>query len=85
MATPAIVRHEPILVKIRRPAPTRHSSAEVSPSDPGTRPMKAFHQSQFSHAPKLAAESARMVAPAKLSTPMKSAAIHGASPEMSAG
>ncbi len=42
--TRAIVRHEPTLVTAMMIAPIRQASAEVSPIEPGSRPMNAFHQ-----------------------------------------
>ena len=80
--TPPIVRYEPMRVQSSRPAPIRHASAEVSPIEPGMKPVKAAHQLASASAPFVAAACESRVAPVNESTPAKSAAIHGASPLM---
>ena len=84
-ATPSMVRYEPTPVMIKIPAPIRQAKVEVSPRLPGMLPQKADHQLAASMAPELTANWARRVAPVKLSSPLKSAAIQGASPLMAAG
>ena len=45
-ATPAMIRHEAMRVASSSTAPARQASAEVSPSEPGSRPTNAFHHDQ---------------------------------------
>jgi len=87
--TPSMVCQDPIRVTIRITAPIRHSSADVSPIEPGMKPMKASHHWVEPIWPSVCGPSAvaraSQVAPEKPSTPTKSAAIQGLSPEISAG
>jgi hypothetical protein len=85
ITTPPMMRQEPMPVTTSTTAPSRQASADVSPMEPGTSPRKACRNEAPSSAPGIAAARARCVAPLKPSTPTKSAAIHGASPLISAG
>ena len=83
--TPAIVRHEPTPVPMMSSAPIKHASAEVSPIEPGIRPRNDRIQLASPRTPGVDEACASHVAPEKVSTPRKSAAIQGPSPLMSTG
>ncbi len=89
-ATPAMIRQEPTPVTMRIAAPIRHASAEVSPSEPGSRPMNAFiHERPRAASPNGTVKErivASRVAPEKPSTAFAPfTATHTVSPEISAG
>ena len=81
-----MMRQEPTPETISTRAPTRQASTEVSPIDPGTRPMKASHGLTDATTSGLPPSVARASSVAPL-TPSGDvwAATHTVSPECSAG
>src|SRR5512134_3656268 len=87
-ATPAIERHDAIRVTSSSTAPSRQASAEVSPIDPGSSPMNAFHHEKpaDSNGCVITRICPRSVAPEKPSTATSGGtAVQTLSPEISAG